>query len=253
MGWPRNLRNWIVWNAGFCRRLGRYEPVFVYQMGKVASRSIHEPLDEIYPGAVVHGHRFDPEYPQGEVVELYKRWERGKLKLPLHIISLARNPIDRNVSAFFQNFEHYTGQKPREWRGSMRDLLDCFLEVFPHHIPLIWFDHSLKQNFGVDVYARPLKKEGWSVHETKDVRALVMRVEIPDEEKTRAVRSFLELDEFSVARNNKSGKKDYGSLYAKFKKEVKLPRDYVLRMLDSKYFRHFYDSKEAARTLQRWC
>lgn len=251
--YPGHLWNWVHWKTGFCRRLRRYPPVFVYQMGKVASQSIHEPLRDAYPGEVIHGHVFSPDYPQGEVKELYRYWEQRNRRLKMPLISLTREPVGRNVSAFFQNFETYTGMPVEAWTRPVEDLLEVFLQEFPHHIPEIWFDRSIKQNFGVDVFSVPFPAEGTCVIPHAWNPLLVIRMEADDEVKTHAVREFLQVPGFSTIRRNQSAGKEYGSLYEAFRKGVKLPGTYVEQQTSTRYFRHFYGDEVRKQLFSRWC
>lgn len=251
--YPGHLRNYVIWKTGFCRQLRKHDPIFVYQMGKVASRSICEPLQEVYPGRVVHAHRFDVDGHAGETMELLKYWRSDSPPAFMPIISLTRDPVDRNVSAFFQNFKLYTGVSPERSTHSMSELLDCFLEVFPHHIPLVWFDDKIKGEFGLDVFAHPVSPEGILTVEHQRTPLLVMRMEASDEIKSKAVQDFLHIPEFSVGHRNESGEKDYSSLYQQFKKEVRLPEEYVENMIESKYYRHFYGKDFEERTRRKWC
>lgn len=253
-GYPAHVRNWIRWKTGFCRRLRVREPVFIYQMGKVASQSVQKPLQKVYPGEVIHGHVFSPEYPQGEVKELYRYWEQRNRKLRMPIISLTREPVGRNVSAFFQNFERYTGVPVSEASHTSKQLLDIFMEVFPHHIPEIWFDESVKKNFGVDVFSVPFPHSlGTVVVEHPLNPLLVIRLETEDAVKEKAVRSFLNLRDFCLDRHNESEGKDYGALYHAFREEVRLPREYVEAQTSTRYFRHFYQESDRRVILKRWC
>lgn len=250
--YPRDLKNLWIWKTGFCRRLRANDPVFVYQMGKVASRGVQEPLQTYWPGEVIHGHRFDADYPQGEVQELFRYWHSQHPPERMPLISLTRDPVDRNVSAFFQNFELYTGIAPAQCTQSPEELLDCFLKRFPHDIPLVWFDEKIKKEFGVDVYSQPFPQEGVVVIDHPRTPLLVMRIETTDEVKNKAVREFLNLPDFSVERRNDPGEKAYGEIYRRFKTEVRLPAEYIQRMTDSKYYRHFYGEDFLEETRRKW-
>ncbi|MCC5843406.1 MAG: hypothetical protein JJU05_04065 [Verrucomicrobia bacterium] len=251
--YPGHLKNLYIWKTGFCRRLRAHDPVLVYQMGKVGSRSIHEPLQACYPGVVVHAHRFAADYPQGEVQELYRYWHSASPPKRLHLISLVRNPVDRNVSAFFQNFKTYTGYTPEQSPLSLQELLNCFLETFPHHIPAVWFENQFRAQFNIDVFSKPFPEENFQVFPSERTPALLLKLETPDDLKTKAVRDFLHLADFHVIRANDSEGKDYSEIYKSFKASVRLPERYVKDMISSDYFRHFYSDADAEKTMRKWC
>ena len=66
IAYPAFLAKLMKWKLGFCRRLRAHDPIFVYQMGKVSSRSIYEPLYHNFNGAVIHGHALNARYPSGD-------------------------------------------------------------------------------------------------------------------------------------------------------------------------------------------
>ena len=90
----------------FKRDLKSDIPVLVYQMGKVGSSSVTNSLLRHYSGIVLQAHYFNSNHKDWRVGRLY-RWVIEEDN-PLRIISLTREPIGRNVSAFFQNFEKHT-------------------------------------------------------------------------------------------------------------------------------------------------
>lgn len=80
-------------------------PILIYQMGKVASRTIYKSL--LYtPGMqVFHVHRIGKDVHPN----LYERVAR--FGHPAKIITLVREPISRNISDFFQHLDQYCGTK----------------------------------------------------------------------------------------------------------------------------------------------
>lgn len=239
----RLARTWIDHLA--CeRKLRRATPVLVYQMSKVGSLSVHVSLQHQYSGAVIHTHHFVPDHPDPHVRRLH-RWAFTEGR-PLNVISLTRDPVSRNVSAFFQCFEQMTGVAYADARFSVAELKAIFLENYWHDHPLHWFDKHVLTNFGIDVFASPFPAEGFCDYQCGNVRLLVIRSEIADAMKVQAIGRFLDLPSFQLSRTNIGDEKDYAATYQAFKREVKLPADYIERMCRSKYFSHFYD--EATRT-----
>ncbi len=237
---PSFLYRYTQWRLGFCRRLRSHEPIFIFQMGKVGSRSISDVLARQYKGAVIHGHAFSQFYPQGEVKELYRYVHGPKPPARIAMISPIREPIARNISAFFQNFEYYTGEDPGSCTLSLDEVRSIFIEKFTHDEPLEWFNRCLKPNFGIDVFDTPFPDVGFATYETPSVRLLVFRLELPHVHKQQLLQGFLNMPSFALGSTNKSSDKPYSTLYRRFLSEVKLPRSLVDGMCDSKYFRHFY-------------
>jgi len=243
---------WAVWQLGFCRQLRRHPPVFVFQMGKVSSRSVSEPLQVIYRGAVIHDHVFEGDRMQGETRELKKYLNGPNPPEKLYIISLVREPIVRNISTFFANFERYTGAKCESSSYDIPALKQLFLQNFPHRQPLEWFDERMKRYFDIDVYSKPFPECGYARYERGPCSLLVFRMEIDDEVKNREIGSFLGIPEFRVTRANPTEGKVCGELYSAFKKQVQFSPDFVNMFCESRYFRHFYSADFIEKTRARW-
>ncbi|MBM9538187.1 putative capsular polysaccharide synthesis family protein [Desulfobulbus alkaliphilus] len=250
--YPVHLVNFVRWKAGFCRRLRKYPPVFVYQMGKVASRSVSQSLARYYKGEVIHSHWFYPDIRPGESRELFRYWHSDQPPELLHIISLVRNPLERNISAFFQNFSRYTGHKEGEPLPSVDELKIVFLERFEHNIPLIWFDELIYKNFSIDVYAKTFPDKGFQYYSSGKVRLLIIRVEENDDQKNKAIQNFMNIPDFALERVNVSSEKNYGTLYKRFKQEVRFSSSYIDFLCNSKYFQHFYTANDEMTTRKKW-
>jgi len=235
----------------FNSRLGCCVPVFVFQMGKVGSTSIYESLLKFYPGVVLHGHKFHPHHENWKFRRLYN-WTVLRRR-PLNIISLTREPLGRNVSAFFQNFERDTAMPYEEANLSIEDLRLLFLSRYRHDIPLEWFDKNIRETFGIDVYATPFPGSGYAVYSHANVRLLVMRCEKGDEEKVKVIKDFLRLEQFQLLRKNIGEEKNYAATYREFKDKMKLPPEYIAKMCESRYFRHFYDAATIDEVREKWC
>ena len=136
---------------------------------------------------------------------------------------------------------------------SVAELKDIFLANYRHEVPLLWFDWRIKELFGLDVFAKPFPKKAAADIKKNNIRLLVLRSEISDEEKSTAIGNFLEINDFRLSRNENIGtNKEYSATYRDFKSKLLLPTDYVEWMCSSKYFNHFYDRKTIQKVRKRW-
>lgn len=252
LSFPSSLVRYVRWKCGFCRRLRAHPPVFVYQMGKVSSRSVYEPLGCFYKGGVIHDHVYGVARMQGETRELNAYLESPAPPSKVYIISLVREPIIRNISSFFANYEKYTGQPAAQADMRITDLKEIFLQKFPHDQPLNWYDYSVKPHFGIDVYSKPCLPDGYVTYERDNISMLVMQMELDDSVKSELVRDFLKLKEFKVSRANETAGKAYGDIYKRFKAEIRFPAPFVDSFCESRYFRHFYSPAFIEETRKRW-
>jgi hypothetical protein len=242
----------LIWAKIFFERyLKNDTPILVYQMGKVASSSVAHSLKNHYSGVVLHAHYFNTKHKDWRVRRLYHWVMKGAG--PLNVISLTREPIGRNVSGFFQIFEKITGVPYHKANFSLEELKTIFLKRFAKGQPSRWFDNHIMKNFGIDVYANPFPKYGYATYKKKNIRLLVMRSELNDNMKVKAITDFLNLNEFKLVNRNISAQKKYASAYEEFRRNVKLPLDYINIVCKSKYFNHFYDQDTINSVKQKWC
>jgi len=246
---------------------GDKEPVIVYQMGKVGSSTVAKSLAKQIDNPVLHVHRMSlnnienverehksvGKIPPDETVGILLHKLIIKKKKPAKIITLVREPVERNMSAFFQNYERFVGQRYNKDSKDIEMLVHQFFESYNHNVPLTWFDIEMKTVLGVDVYQYPFPKDkGYLTINKPPYEVLILKIETDDAVKQEAVRKFLNMDEFVMTRQNVGGEKEYSKTYSDFKKNIIVPDDYVDKMCKSKYIKHFYDSKEIQEIRQRW-
>lgn len=174
------------------------------------------------------------------------------------IITMVRDPVAVAVSGFFQTIRYHMPDLSLRWeRGtvSLAEVRDVFLNEYPYHTwPLSWFQREIEDPFGVRIFggdAFPFD-EGYAVYRTDDVEVLVMRLRDLAECVEIALDEFLGIDRFVLRRRNRTGEKDVGDAYARFKEEVALPSSYVESMLASDYATHFFTEGERARSYRKW-
>ncbi|WP_459415918.1 putative capsular polysaccharide synthesis family protein [Flagellimonas marinaquae] len=212
--------------------------VLVYQMGKVGSSSVHQSIGAVYPGYCFQIHRFSNHHRY--IGEVYRQYYKNKI--PLKIISMVREPIERNVSGFFQTFKKTTGTEFQKDKVDMEDLMASFLEKFNHQLPLKWFDKNIYKHFNIDVFNREFPERGYDIFVRGNIELLLFKHDLPDAQKEQLISEFLDLEDFSIIRTNISSQKEYASTYQKFK-QIPLPHSYIDEMLDSRYARHFYGNE----------
>ncbi len=221
------------------RLLKAARPLLVYQFGKVGSSSFEHSLDRAWPGLTVHAHSMIPH--DGETLELTGMREFVvKKRKPLLVISLVREPIGRNISAFFENFDRELGKVADRPNLSVDHMIEVFLSKYPHDLPLTWFEDRMKPDCGIDVYQHPFPSNGVQVIEQGRVRLLLMRMEVDDSIKESAIKDFLGLKEFQITRVNDSAQKAYSETYRLFRERFIPPDAYIEKMYESRYFKHFY-------------
>jgi Putative capsular polysaccharide synthesis protein/Sulfotransferase family len=245
-------------------------PVVVYQMGKVASQTIMATLASCKSIHAFHAHMLNPENIKSRRREKEtlggKRVAHAAIQKWLSvydfvinrsetvkIVTLVREPVGRNISAFFQGLDKRVGVVEAHKNASLQILIDKFLSGYPHTRPLSWFDDELLATTGIDVYLHPFPKDcGYQRIQQGRFDVLILRHDLPDTQKANCLSEFLDIPNMMVARDNLAENKTYHDCYCEFQKSIRLSPEYVEEMLESKYARHFFPDEEREMLRRKW-
>jgi lipopolysaccharide biosynthesis glycosyltransferase len=254
-------------------------PLLVHQMGKVGSSSVLEMLREACPDRdLFHVHFLAPESIAGEA-RMYRRRYPITRRIDEHhfaslhlrarldadpgqrwqLVTLTRDPIARNLSAFFHNLAYAApelfARVERGDDGAIADALRRQLEATPWwwRNPLEWFDRELAPVFGVDVFAQPFPRErGWAIHRSEHADVLVVRLEDLGRVAGEALRTFLGVSDVPSLRRNDSQRKPYAALYQQLARSLALDEEFLESIYGSRRTRHFYTDAEIAAFRAHW-
>lgn len=244
--------------------------ILIYQQGKVGSRSLSNSIKKKNISQITI-HSFHSKI----ATQLFNNYNSKKyyisklnnihyktkmfflLKLlknnkKLKIISLVREPISRNISFYFQDF-----QIPLMEISSNRDttiskninievFIDDFFKNFNHTNGINWFDNELKKYFDLNIYKYPFDKErGYSIIKKDNIEFLIIKLEKLNRlKKGNLFNDFLNVKNFNLTRKNDSKEKWYDCIYKDFKESIVFSEKYINRIYNSKYMRHFYTNEE---------
>ena len=242
-------------------------PLLVWQMGKVGSTTLAQALQGVSGLPAFHVHRLDARHMvrvRRQLVErgttlgpgyhlgLALRRQIVRSGRPARVLTLVREPVGRNLSAWFQVMKRFA---PRLATGNPAPeaVVEAFLERYTHDEPLTWFDDELRAVTGLDVYGRSFPHDhGWMRLGDHRWDVLVMRHDLPDEQKLAVLRETWDLDLPPLRATNLTRESSEADLYRRVLSDVRLPAAYVDRLLDSRYARHFYEAKDRRRIRRRW-
>lgn len=172
---------------------------------------------------------------------------------PAKIITLVREPVGNNISMFFEVFGEYADDGRSVLDYATEELVQIFLNRYIHSRPLTWLDAELKTTLEIDAYSCPFPIEkGYLAVRRGHLELLVMKCELPDSEKARAIAEFVGLDNLALVRSNVSEKKDYARQYGEFKRAIRFPKSYLDRVYGSKYAKWFYSTGELECLWKHW-
>ena len=240
-----NLLN--VWATYTCE-----DNVLIYQLGKVGSSTLESSIKNSIHTHSLYGNPPCYVYMQqqrqglkklhgwlGDTIKRIALYQRKEVK----IITLVRDPVDRNISMFFQDLAYwiyeYVGTVSQDTRTSEIDYLETVFEKsFDHYYINKWFDIELKRLTGIDVFQTPFPKDrGWVV--IKQGKYSVLLIEASKLTSCEPVIGDFIGRKVVLQESNAGHKKWYASLYNQFKSSFD-KNAYREKLKKTKYFKHFY-------------
>lgn len=173
-----------------------------------------------------------------------------------HLVTVFREPVARNLSVFFLSIEAFIPDFFRRYEAgelSHQDILDVFLERFPHEQPLRWFDEEVRDVFGVDVFAHPFPRDqGYQVIREQGMSLLLIKVEQLNACYQQAFAAFLDLRIPHLEQTHITERDPSYSMYGDFIANVSLPENYLDRMYRSRFATHYYSANELDALRRKW-
>lgn len=182
------------------------------------------------------------------------------------IVTLTRDPVATVVSSFFQNLTRFFGYDVRkkleklDLEPVVSEIMDLFVNEFIvknkvnflDSDPTTWFDEELKEVFKFDVYSRKFPREqGYEIYNDK-ISVLLIRLENLNRCFAEASEKFFGEKLSIIQLKNVGDKKEYATVYNKFKAEINIPDWYLNKMYNSKYAKHFYTENEILSFKYKW-
>lgn len=233
--------------------------ILVHTMGKVGSMAISHALRaHTEPDvAIFHTHRLididDPiAIAEREGLAPRKTWFTSSaiLKLlhttpkPLSVVTVARDPFDRNISGFFQTLERYTDDgrplRPGAKPPSAQHLAKLFVDRYPHSAITTWLDREITRHFGVDIYGTPFEpKVGWMRAKKGEIDVVVARFDRLADIAPEMLSSISDRPVSVLERKNTSESKHIGPLVMQVRDVMEFPEEIERELYGSRYSEHF--------------
>jgi hypothetical protein len=265
-------------------------PILLLQMGKVGSKSVQAGLEALkLERPIYHSHFLSEERTAQTENQRRKffRTERHSYLLrswlnqfllqtyrndpqqrTWKLVTLTREPVGRNISAFFENLDvvqredggeyeiasDYYGIEPTIVTVSdVAKLAELFFARATHDSPLRFFDREIRDIFGIDVIRSGFSiDKGYEIYKADRVELLVIRLESLVDVAVPAFHEFLGIEDFQLVNSNIGDRKIYAPLYDAFKKQAVIGSDYATMLYDSDYMRTFYTQDEIRAAKNKW-
>ena len=265
-------------------------PILILQMGKVGSKSVQAGLETLHLNRpIYHAHFLSHErtaetetrrrmfFRTERYTYLMRPWLNQFLRRTFDnvnddrvwkIITLTREPVGRNISAFFENLDvvaldaegkfeissHYYQIEPTVVSVDDVDkLAQLFFERATHDSPIMFFDREIRDIFGIDVLQQgfPVEK-GYNIYREPRAELLVLRLESLADCAAEAFEEFLGIEKFQLVNSNIGAKKVYAPLYDAFKRHVVIDSKYADVLYDSDFMGTFYSEEEIRAARNKW-
>jgi Putative capsular polysaccharide synthesis protein len=228
--------------------------IFIYQMGKVSSTSIHKSLLQSgFKNNVncFHVHSLNSPVLNSEKLAISVKEQVTK------IITCTREIISRNLSCFMSSltlpmYDWYVGPVPVIKSFNAEQLQKIFINkpIEVHIKPTQWFDEELSHNFGINVY-ESLFNGPFKIFKNGKCECLLIRQEDMYKIDYSEIISNFVGRKIRIKAYNCGDKKIFGQKYMKIKK-MKFPREFVCNLYGTKYMLHFYND-EIESFFKNWC
>jgi len=237
----------------------RRTPVIVYSMERTGSVALHQTL--VSRGVfTIATHYLNPERISEGKLSGRARWATRHViggKRRVKIITLVRNPVQGLLSHFART--RLADAAPADAQQIRDAFVAQFLESGDSVAHLDWFTSELGRTLEIDVFAHPFDKEaGWGRIDTERFDLLILRTELPDEEKARVLGDFLGDpgirmvshtgvgSKGGMAPGTPGGSAKYGAQYEALKKGLQLPEEHLRAIAATPLCRHFIRDEELA-------
>ena len=160
---------------------------------------------------------------------------------PVKIVTLVRDPIERNISASFIRFCK---------RGNLEQLNDLVTDPVTTDpiwarkdlsLPYRYFDDEFRDELGIDLYQTDVATRGHGQVEVGRFNTLAMHSVLPDDVKSEVLSTFLGRD-VTVGRTGRKTSEggELQELYKRFESTCPLTEADIRKAAESRFVQHFF-------------
>ena len=236
--------------------------VLVFQPGKVGSISILVNLKK-EKEEVFHFHHI--HFPANILQEKHiKMWETALESVKCKKIKMivgVREPISRDISAFFEVFSERNLYRRGDWifeNGNLYDVFERYMDTILHDsygqwingVPdvwgdeFLWFDREIKRLWGIDIYQYPFDREkGYSIIRSAGIEIFLYKSEKLNDISKELYMFVLNRPISQFSTEYKTDISWRNEAYQEFKNNV---------ILNSEYVDHYYKNNKKMDYLKKW-
>jgi hypothetical protein len=166
----------------------------------------------------------------------------------VYVIDVYRTPVERKMSEFFEKISpyHFNNTSDNISKYSIKRISDRFNKIFPH---IENGDHYFDKYNISDPIAFDFQKK-YSIQNINNIKYIKLR--LCDSELWSSILSSIFQIDIVIIHDYKTENKPIGILYNQFKREYKLPSNYLDIIKNDKYFNFYYNELEKKNYLNIW-
>lgn len=166
----------------------------------------------------------------------------------VYVIDVYRSPIERKMSEFFEKISpyHFNNSADNISKYSIKRISDRFNKIFPH---IENGDHYFDKYDISEPIPFDFEKK-YSLQRINNIRYIKLR--LCDSKLWASILSNIFQIDIIIIPDYKTEDKPIGQLYKQFKKEYKLPSNYLDIVNGDKYFNFYYNELERIEYLNIW-
>jgi hypothetical protein len=166
----------------------------------------------------------------------------------VYVIDVYRTPVERKMSEYFEKLSpyHFNNTEDNITKYSIKRISDRFNKLFPH---LENGDHYFEHYNIHNPIPFDFEKK-YTVQEINNIK--YVKIRLCDAEYWDKLLSTILKQDIVIIQDYKTEDKGIGELYKRFKKEYRLPRNFIELIEKCKYFNFYYNETERNKYIQLW-
>jgi len=166
----------------------------------------------------------------------------------VYVIDVYRTPVERKMSEFFEKISpyHFNNTANNISKYSIKRISDRFNKLFPH---IENGDHYFEQYNISEPIPFDFEKK-FSLQNINNIKYIKLR--LFDSELWASILSNIFQIDIIIIHDYKTEDKPIGNLYNQFKRDYKLPGNYLDIIKNDKYFNFYYNEMERNNYLNMW-
>jgi hypothetical protein len=234
----------------------------IYTPGKVGSSTIFSSLWKQLPYIPIFSIHYLEKYftDKIEPTKYYIQIRKGQefrnylernLKKRLKIITVFREPIGRDLSHFFQDFEFNTRAGQNESLG-IKEITEIFQKSDNDYM-FDWWEKDFKMFTKLDISKINFDKEkGYSIYKFEKFDLLVIRFESFKSILSTALEEFTSSASIQILNSNITSRKKHAAIYQELRSKKLFSRNYLKKYYYKDIIKNFYTNEEIESFIEKW-